>query len=356
MSPSEVDKVNIPANAALHISQFPADMHEMLREIDDEGNGYLEADELAEVFSMYCAMKKANKEGAISIQTLPKELQPTLKVFDVDNDGSVAPLELARAAELYKQSRNQVQRLVKAVAILLIILLALVGTIVGLVAVVVEESKEQKVSVSGVTTAKGSSTVAATGSVQAQSTIFNALSFTTEQLEAITKLNFNNDAGILTYKIIGSFKHPDSLFVKFHASTGAVITITSEGLDVTDPLNNVRFQETPAQTSARRRRLLQMGGGGHGLLSMETYAVYNATEYDYLADSDLPEYESRMFGGWPDSDSDWDSDSDSDSDSDRHYYRPDPYANYDPLDTGFMPDPTVVTPGMGGPLPGMGKK
>ena len=182
-----------------------------------------------------------------------------------------------------------------------------------------------------------------TGSVQAQSTIFNALSFTTEQLEAITKLNFNNDAGILTYKIIGSFKHPDSLFVKFHTSTGAVITITSDGLDVTDPLNNVRFQETPAQTSARRRRLLQMGGGGHGLLSMDTYAVYNATEYDYLGDFDMPEYESHMFGGWSDSDSHSDSD-DTDTDSDHPL---DPYLNYDPLDTGFMPDPTMVTPGMG---------
>ena len=97
-----------------------------------------------------------------------------------------------------------------------------------------------------------------------------------------------------------------------------------------------------------------MGGSVHGLLSMETYAVYNATDYDYLADSDLPEYESSMFGGWPDSDSDGDSDGDSDSDGDGDsdsdgdgdsYY--DPYANYDPLDTGFMPDPTVVTPGMG---------
>lgn len=330
-----VDKVNIPPNAALHISQFPADMHEMLKEIDDEGNGYLEADELAEIFQMYCEMKKANKEGSIAIKTLPKEIQPTLRVFDVDDDGTVAPLELARAAELYKQSRNQVRRLAMSVGVLLVILLALVGTIVGLVAVVVEESKETKVSVTGVSTAKGSSAVTATGTVRAQSTLFNALNFTTDQLETITNLNFNNAAGVVTYQIIGAFKHPDNLFVKFHTSTAAVITVTEAGVDVTDPLNNIRFQETPAQTSARRRHLLQAGAGaGHGMLSMATYSTHNNTDYFYYDDADLPEFSGYIFDGFMDSDSD--------SDSDHHY--PDPYMNYDPLDTGFMPDPTVVTP------------
>merc|ERR1719199_187616 len=141
---------------------------------------------------MYCAMKKANKEGSIAISTLPKELQPTLKVFDVDDDGSVAPLELARAAELYKQPRNQVQRLVKVVAVLFIILLALIGTIVGLTAVVIEESKESKVDSSGVQKVAGSNTPVATATMQSQASIYDAMSFTTDQLEAVTKMNFNN--------------------------------------------------------------------------------------------------------------------------------------------------------------------
>ena len=48
---------------------------------------------------MYSDMKKASAEGCIAISTLPKEIQSTLEVFDVDGDGSVAPIELARAAE-----------------------------------------------------------------------------------------------------------------------------------------------------------------------------------------------------------------------------------------------------------------
>eukprot|EP00976_Prorocentrum_cordatum_P058416 1172696-Prorocentrum_minimum.AAC.1 len=253
---AQVDKVDIPPNAALHISQFPTDLHDLLKEIDDEGNGYLEADELTEVFTMYCALKKSQKDGTISIATLPKELQPTLKVFDVDDDGSVAPLELARAAELYKDSKNQVKRLYKAVAVLFIILMALVGCIVGLVAVVVEESKESTVSGNGMSYVKGSSTPVVTGGVQAEASIYNALQFTTEQLESITNLNFDNQAGAMAYKIVGAFRSPSADFVKFYASTDAVITVTAEGLDVADPVNNVRFQETQAQTATRRRMLL----------------------------------------------------------------------------------------------------
>ena len=53
----------------------------------------------------------AAKEGSIAIKTLPKEIQSTLKVFDVDGDGTVAPLELARGAELYKESKKTTKRL-----------------------------------------------------------------------------------------------------------------------------------------------------------------------------------------------------------------------------------------------------
>jgi len=150
----------MPVNSAsskfsLSISQFPQSLHATLAEIDDEGNGLLEMDELTEVFTMYADMKKAAKSDSIALSTLPKELRPTLKVFDVDGDGTVGTTELARAAEMYKESRNMTKRLLKVVAVLLIIMLALVGTIVGLTAHVIEEAKETKTDASGVTFAKG---------------------------------------------------------------------------------------------------------------------------------------------------------------------------------------------------------
>ena len=51
-----------------------------------------------------------------------------------DCDGTVAPMELHRAAELYTQSKNQVKRLSQAVVLLVLVLVLLVGTIVGMTA------------------------------------------------------------------------------------------------------------------------------------------------------------------------------------------------------------------------------
>ena len=38
--------------------------------------------------TVYVDMKRAAKDGSIAISSLPKEIQPTLAVFDVDGDGS----------------------------------------------------------------------------------------------------------------------------------------------------------------------------------------------------------------------------------------------------------------------------
>ena len=48
----------------------------------------------------------------------PTGSSETLQVFDVDGDGTVGTAELARAAELYEDSKNMVKRLAKAVAVL----------------------------------------------------------------------------------------------------------------------------------------------------------------------------------------------------------------------------------------------
>ncbi|XRB19648.1 EF-hand domain-containing protein [Pseudoscourfieldia marina] len=141
----------------LKVSSFPKKVQPLLNDIDDEKNGKIEMDELTDILTVYADLKKANKEGSIAIKTLPKEIQPTLKVFDVDGDGTVAPMELARGAELYKESKKTTKRLTIFSGILLVILCALVGVIVGLTAVVVEASKETKTdSKTGITFAKGS--------------------------------------------------------------------------------------------------------------------------------------------------------------------------------------------------------
>ena len=62
---------------------------------------------------MYAELKKASADGEIAISTLPKPIQPSLRVFDLDGNGTLSPLELSRGAELYADSKNQVKRLTR---------------------------------------------------------------------------------------------------------------------------------------------------------------------------------------------------------------------------------------------------
>ena len=101
--------------------------------------------QITEVFDTYATLKKANRSGEIAIKTLPKEIQPTLKVFDVDGDGTVAPMELARGAELYLESKKMVKKLTRLAAALLLLMGIMLAAITGLVFTVVELSKETKI-------------------------------------------------------------------------------------------------------------------------------------------------------------------------------------------------------------------
>ena len=94
MAPIHVSPAK-PPEFTLDINVFPAVLHQTLREIDDDGSGKLNLEELTDVFTSYAEMRKASKEGSIPLSTLPKELRPTLKVFDVDGDGTVGTAELA---------------------------------------------------------------------------------------------------------------------------------------------------------------------------------------------------------------------------------------------------------------------
>ena len=80
---------------SLSISQFPESLHPFLNELDDEGDGQLELDEITELITNYAELKRSEKEGTIALSQLPKEIRPTLKVFDVDGDGTVGAVELA---------------------------------------------------------------------------------------------------------------------------------------------------------------------------------------------------------------------------------------------------------------------
>jgi len=267
----------IKADFSVPITSFPESLHPLLKEIDGpDGNGSLETDELTEVFEMYAAAKKANEEGCISLKSLPQDLQKALQVFDVDGDGTVGTAELARAAELYEDSKNMVKRLAKAVAVLFLVMVALVGTIVGLTAHVIESAKETETSGDGITYVKGSDQPTATGRVTSYDTLSESYAFSPEALDDVdTAYLFSDDeTEEFSYSISGWSRNVSHLI--FYTSRGDTITVDTVGNLIThDDAGNVLLEK---EGEGSGRRLLRRGkastirrGGGQMLRSASAF-------------------------------------------------------------------------------------
>ena len=239
---------------SIPITTFPESLHPLLKEIDGpDGNGSLETDELTEVFEMYAAAKKANEEGCIALKSLPQDLQKTLQVFDVDGDGTVGTAELARAAELYQDSKNMVKRLAKAVAVLFLVMVALVGTIVGLTAHVIESAKETETSGDGITFVKGSDQPTATGTVSSYDSLSESYAFLPEDLDDIDTayLLSDDESEEFSYTITGWSRNESHLV--YYTSRGDKITVDTVGNLVThDDAGNVLLERREGEGNGRR--------------------------------------------------------------------------------------------------------
>ena len=256
---------------SIPITTFPESLHPLLKEIDGpDGNGSLETDELTEVFEMYAAAKKAKEEGCIALKSLPQDLQKTLQVFDVDGDGTVGTAELARAAELYQDSKNMVKRLAKAVAVLFLVMVALVGTIVGLTAHVIESAKETETSGDGITYVKGSDQPTATGTVRSYDTLGESYAFSPEALDDVdTAYLFSDDESEeFSYTITGWSRNVSHLI--FYTSRGDTITVDTVGNLIThDDAGNVLLEKEGGSGRRLLRRgkasTVRRGGGNPGV-------------------------------------------------------------------------------------------
>ena len=240
----------------LRVSQFPEHLRPSLQEIDDEGNGLLELDELTEMVTMYAAMKRASKEGAIAINTLPREIQPTLKVFDVDGDGTVAPLELARGAEMYKESKKKNKKLVRALMLTFLVVAVLIGVNTALSIVVVENAKEMKMSASGLLTPKGSDKPAAVGETRVPGPLDKSFTASREALDAVKAVYLTKEVPGATspveYSYVVQGWTRDGVAVRFRAFGGDTISVDAAGtVVVTDTAGAEIIRMTKSQ--ARRR-------------------------------------------------------------------------------------------------------
>ena len=122
----------------------------MFEDLDANGDGVLDMDEFKTMISTYAVLRKANDEGSVSIAALPAKVQPALKVFDADGDGTVDPKELMRAAEMYQDSKKSQKRMRKMIIGLVLFVVALIGVNAAMTFMMVELGKETKASPDGI--------------------------------------------------------------------------------------------------------------------------------------------------------------------------------------------------------------
>ena len=261
-------------------------LHGLLNEIDDDRSGELDSHELTEMVQLFVDMKKASADGCIALSTLPKEIQPTLQAFDVDGDGSVAPVELARAAELYKKSKQQAKNLGKIVAGLSFVLIVLVSpptvchyaapdrpllmpqvfAIVGMTAQVIEMAKETTTGSDGITTVAGSDQPAANAQIQQQDSLSDAFAWEPAQLDAVKSLYFPEDETVscaadtyceggteLSYTVTGWARNAEA-GLTFFTARGDTVNVNAAGdMQVTEEDGDVILAISAAEDTGRRR-------------------------------------------------------------------------------------------------------
>jgi hypothetical protein len=207
--------------------------------------------------TMFHDMKMAAKDGTITINLMPKEIHPALKVFDHAGDGKISPMELARAAELYLESKDKAKRMAQLSGVLFAVMLALVGVLALMTSSVVESAKEVTTdSSTGITTIKGAPTPSATNNILIQQSLDTAYTASHTALNAVNSLYFpvtSTSNTEFSYTISGWKRNP-TMGLTFNSVFGDQINISPAGaLTITDSTGTVLVSE-PA-TGGRRRRL-----------------------------------------------------------------------------------------------------
>ncbi|CAE8713731.1 unnamed protein product [Polarella glacialis] len=244
-----------PGSMSVPIDDFPERLRPLLRDVDTSGDGQLEVHELEEVFRMYIEIQEAQKQGMVSVKCVPKEIQATLARFDSDGNGVISPLELARAADLYEASKNQVKRLMKLTVGLMVMLLLSLLCIGVLVFCVVELTKETKADSSGMVYVAGTKTPTASAVATQTKTLFSAPTAGLAELSAVTSLTLSAKDGSehFGYTITGFSKDTNLAEVTFFSSRGDRILVSASKITVSEACTPV----APA-TSCAGRKLLEL--------------------------------------------------------------------------------------------------
>jgi len=207
------------------IEIFPDGLHGVLKEIRNEGEEHLQVEELHQAFEYYAGFKRAAAEGTIVIKSLPKEIQPMLKVFDEDGNGVVEPMELARAAKLYKLSKMTVRRLWLLSFSLLVLVLAMVGANAGLIYSIVDAAKDTGVDSNDVLVTKGTTKALATRNFVNRTILSDLPDMPLHTIFGMSKVHIITTSFVSSYRV--------AAIHKTRSNAVTIVTLTNQNVTVT---------------------------------------------------------------------------------------------------------------------------
>jgi len=231
---------------AMKLADLPPDLHKSFHPYATDGT------------IDYAKLPVNNPDKGMPLEAYPEALRETIRAFDVNGDGYVEMHELARAAELYKESKNTSKRLGQLVVVLVAIIGVLVGVTAACTYAVVDAAKETEVSGDGAMHVKGKSdVVATTGVAEKTEDIFDFVNKDQVDVAGVKTLTLKTGATTRQYTVTGYEVKIGEL--SFFTATGHTVTVTPTMYSIYNANGSTLASVTKA--SSRRRSLLAAGGG-----------------------------------------------------------------------------------------------
>lgn len=154
------------SSGCVPFSVFPEDARKEIQSFDDDGSGTLDAGEILAAFRALQAQQKAAVAGGIPIATFPEKVQEKLRLFDDTGDGIIDAQEVLAGVEALARERQRSKNLLRVALGLTLGIILLVVALGGMMAFVIDMTKDSKVGGSGVMLAKGTNSPVQTASAE----------------------------------------------------------------------------------------------------------------------------------------------------------------------------------------------
>jgi hypothetical protein len=149
LAAADIETDAVPhATAAVKLDALPPAAAHLFSALHANQSGEVDEQTLQHAADVLAEFEK--NSGQINMALLPRSLQDSLSIFDVNADGMLDVREVQRAAELYHIARMRVKTLVNIIVVLCLLLVVFAGVLGGIMFAVVERTKEVRVNHDGV--------------------------------------------------------------------------------------------------------------------------------------------------------------------------------------------------------------